>query len=454
MHKDRIIRIAIFVLPAICLLSSFIYPVAVYSDSAFGLFVWRSMLHGAPFNSYATPDPLDPVRDIFTFQSWWSPGQYFVPGLISLTGVSMGRAIWLTVAVASLSGLVGCYYLYNRLGFSPNISRATCLIMILSRSFTLPFHTYNGGEILLFGFIPWAILAALRLRRLAPAAIPALILLFVAGAFLKHSFFITALAILAALVWGALRRGEPWPEVGRLTISSGLIFGIFFALLHFGYLTRGVDPSELQGGGLTLFPAIYGISAPLLNAASFGEVIPRLFMANDHPLVASLSQLWWLYLLLALIAIPVWRAIYLAGSPDFQALMIGFLVVFWVVLTTLNMRSPEIPNEDRYYRPAALVIAPGLTLLLWQQRHRLLRLALAGMLLAGIGYSIVSLGAITWRNRQAPVGRSGLAFHTVTREELQDIHARDDQASPDQIIELPRHDLSLEVLRARVRIVE
>jgi hypothetical protein len=71
------------------------------------------------------------------------------------------------------------------------------------------------------------------------------------------------------------------------------------------------------------------------------------------------------------------------------------------------------------------------------------------ILLLGTGYSLVSYGAITLRNRRAPVGRSGICYLFRTREELDAIHEKDRLARPTDLIELPAYDLSLEVSRAR-----
>ena len=456
MNKNRVIITAILVILAIYLVSSFLYPVSVYSDSAFGLFIWRSMLHGAPFNTVATPNPVDRAVDLFTFQPWWSPGQYLVPGVISLTGLTPGRAIWITVALASIVGLTGCYRLYHRLGFSQNISLISCLILVLTRGFTLPFHTYNGGEILLFGFLPWAMLLGLRVRNLSLPSIPLLVSAFLFGAFLKHSFFITAFAILAAKVLTeAFSLSWPWPSGQRrrlagLVARAGLIFGAFYAILHFGYLARGTDPSELGGGKFSLFPSIYGISAPLLSAASFGEVLPRIFVSGSTPRFESLAELGWLYAILAILAIVTYREICRHGSAEYRTWLVAFVVIFTIALAVLSARTPEIHNEDRHFRPVALLVAPGLTALLLRQRANLLRLSLGLILLLGTGYSLVSYGAITLRNRRAPVGRSGICYHSVTREELDAIHEKDRLARPTDLIELPAYDLSLEVSRARV----
>ena len=456
MNKNRAILVAILVILFIYLVSSFLYPVSVYSDSAFGLFIWRSMLHGAPFNTVATPDPLNRALDVFTFQPWWSPGQYLVPGLISLTGLTTGKAIWLTVALASIAGLAGCYSFYQRLGFSQTISAASCLILVLTRGFTLPFHTYNGGEILLFGFLPWAMLLGLRLKSLSVRAIPLLVIAFLFGAFLKHSFFITAFAILAAIVLTELIRdigpnsGWDWRRMTGLVLRAGAIFTTFYATLHFGYLARGVDPSELKGGSFSLFPTIYGLSAPLLNAASFGEVLPRIFVTGSHPILGSLSALGWLYLLLAILAIITYREIGRTGSSEYRTWLLVFIVTFTVALAVLSARTPEIHNEDRHFRPVALLVAPGLTALLWRHRGLMLRFSLALILVVGIGYSLVSYGVITRRNSRAPVGKSGLAYYSVTQEELDAIHEKDRLARPDDLIEVPGYDLSLEVSRARV----
>ena len=59
------------------------------------------------FNSITAPDPANIANDVVTFLTWWSPGQYLVPGSFIWLGTSYGLALSLTALIATLIGVVG-----------------------------------------------------------------------------------------------------------------------------------------------------------------------------------------------------------------------------------------------------------------------------------------------------------------------------------------------------------
>src|SRR5215207_11268029 len=99
--------IAALAICALLTIVSLIVPPSMYSDSGWGLLAWRSLLQGAPFNVILSPDPDDIARDRADFLTWWSPGQYLVPGVLNLSGMSLGSAISLTVGLSLLVCLLG-----------------------------------------------------------------------------------------------------------------------------------------------------------------------------------------------------------------------------------------------------------------------------------------------------------------------------------------------------------
>src|SRR4051812_30904797 len=56
---------------------------AMYSDSGWGFVGWyANQAVGLPFNVVPSVDPADIARDITFFGTWWTPGQYLIPGLL------------------------------------------------------------------------------------------------------------------------------------------------------------------------------------------------------------------------------------------------------------------------------------------------------------------------------------------------------------------------------------
>ena len=66
------------------------------------------MLEGGAFNYYiAAPDPANIANDVVRFLSWYSPGQYLVPGFFIWLGTNYGLALSLTTLIATVIGVVG-----------------------------------------------------------------------------------------------------------------------------------------------------------------------------------------------------------------------------------------------------------------------------------------------------------------------------------------------------------
>jgi hypothetical protein len=97
----------LLLIPIILFLLSLYIPPTIVSDSAAGFLALRNMLGGGAFNSITTPDPANICNDVVTFLTWWSPGQYLVPGSFILLGTSYGLALSLTTLIATLIGVAG-----------------------------------------------------------------------------------------------------------------------------------------------------------------------------------------------------------------------------------------------------------------------------------------------------------------------------------------------------------
>ena len=76
----RLIFLAIALLVAVYSVGAFVVPPEMYTDPAYGIQVWDSMLRGVPFNTFTRPDYGDIARDTHEFLAYWSPGQYLLPG--------------------------------------------------------------------------------------------------------------------------------------------------------------------------------------------------------------------------------------------------------------------------------------------------------------------------------------------------------------------------------------
>ena len=172
-------------------ISGFWVALVLGEDPGFGLSVWNDMANGGPLNQLAIPSPTDIVQNKELFLTWWSPGQYAVPGVVSqLLDISTGTAsIWVTL-VFSIAGLVGWYFVYRELGFDEFVIGLCLFLMATSRLFTINFLNYTGGELLLFGSQSWTIWYYLKYRSAPLKLFVGLLLLSLVSFFLKSAYTI------------------------------------------------------------------------------------------------------------------------------------------------------------------------------------------------------------------------------------------------------------------------
>jgi hypothetical protein len=224
---------------------SLLVPPFIHWDTAIGFLAWRGTLLGA-VNSIIEPDRSNIARDTVGFLTTYSPGQYLVPGAISLSGVPVGIAMTLTVALALLASLIGWIRVVQ--AFAPRTSLAL-LVTVLIASFhysTRAFTTYHGGEILLQAATPWLILTGCRVPEID--AVPAALL--AAGAV----FF----AFMAKLT-------------GLIVAAAALVAGCMVILAFGRRITRG-----MIGGAFGAVAALAVVYVTFLSAPSSHSIAPLL----------------------------------------------------------------------------------------------------------------------------------------------------------------------------------
>jgi hypothetical protein len=146
------------VLIILFILSLYIPPM-INPDSGIGFLVLRNMLEGGAFNTLTAPDPTNITKDVVTFLTWWSPGQYLVPGSFIWLGADYGLAVSLTGLFATFIGVVG----WIQVGRSFKVSFFVLFLFVMGLStfshVTQHFRVYHGGEVLLFAAAPWSLYA-------------------------------------------------------------------------------------------------------------------------------------------------------------------------------------------------------------------------------------------------------------------------------------------------------
>jgi hypothetical protein len=144
----------------------FIYPPSIFPDASHGFQVMRSMQMGGGFNQLVSPDQDDISKNTSQFLTWWSPGQYLVPYVIkSIFSINTGHATAIAISLCELSGLLGLYLFFKKIGFTPIIAAVSIIFIACQQAFITPYVFYNGGEILLFGFEGWFLYGCIAINK-------------------------------------------------------------------------------------------------------------------------------------------------------------------------------------------------------------------------------------------------------------------------------------------------
>jgi hypothetical protein len=356
-HRQAIDRVlALIAALAICGVLggiSLLVPPFIEDDSAVGFEAWHGTLLGAA-NSVIAPDHANIAQDSVEFQTRWSPGQYLVPGAISLLGLPLGAAMTLTVALALLCCLIGWMFVVR--AFAPNIPLALLVVVLVGcfRYSTFAFRTYRGGEILLQAVTPWLILAANRVPEMSIVRAA----LFAAGAVLVAFMAkLTGLIVVAAALVAASLVSI---AVGR-RISHGILGGALgavmaFVVIYVSFLSRGSTPASELGSSLPLFGSIaFASFVPWVAGISWSDLMTGLFSRDLSSVPVGY---------LAVIVLPALLTMYLVvgfrlGPPREQTLRYFSLVSYGIVAAVfifLFSHGANIYLEERHFRSVGTLL--------------------------------------------------------------------------------------------------
>ena len=389
---------------------AFIVGPAMYPDSAWGFVVLESMARGGPFNHIVEPARDDLARDASAFSALWSPGQYLLPYALQQLGLTLGSALVVVAAVFTVLGLVGWQAVYRAWDFPPLTVAIAIALIAGSRAIALPFGVYNGGELLLFGTVPWFLLLLFRWRSLTIVQSLGIVVAMGIVVFMKLSGAVIAYAALAALVVHDLLP----PSISRLRrpIMATLIAVAFAAGFYFVWLSKGTTAATGAGGSTQLLWAdliprfLQGWAATFSGMLSLGDLARRLFQHPAQPLLGSLDTLHLIASIPAL-ALMAWMCRRLwSGHADYVRFALAAAVFFILAMTLIYSTGGAIHMEERFYRPLALVLLVGVVHAA-ATSGAVLRLPLAAIAAAAVVYGVASYFVRAEQNLQYPMSAQG-----------------------------------------------
>ncbi len=429
----------------------------VDSDASAGMLVWRSMERGAHWNSSYEPDPADIARDRQDFMTWWSPGQYLAVGPLHWLGASWGAAIAAATLLCSLCGLLGYWWLYRGLGFTPATSAWAAGVLAVSWQVTRNYGEFSGGDLPLLAVSPWLVGCIVRLRPLSPLGILPFACIYLVGAMTKLSFCVTAAAALAGLCCAEFAQAPGIRRLVRVGAWAAAMMLAAHILLWLVFLRYGVNPSSVGAHGQPwwyVLPAV--LVLPAGSALGMGSLLWRIFLFPGHALVAgpaSLAPLLWA--LVPVVAAAYWALARRTKLPrDYAPLIAGMAGTYAVVLGSLIVAGAPISLEDRQFFPVGALILPAMVELARSGTAASWRWPARTALLCAGAYGLFAFVVHARQNsRTANVGRAGFTQHIISLGAMSVLHSLDDAdagSASGTLVYVPTPEISFELEHARV----
>ena len=351
-----------------CTTEALLVPPAIGYDAANGFRVWNSMSRGASVNRLRVVSRTNISQDADEFWAVVSPGQYMLPGLLMRAGLSLGRSVWLLTAILIPLSLSSYYYLYRKgFHFTRTISILSCLVILVSRQTLNFFLSYGGHTLLQFAGFPILLLACILCIRRSGMYLFLLPLLFLTGAFLKLSFAVIALSVVAsvALEQLPLMRSKPMSSWIFRPFATLLAFVAFYITLHVFYTSKGWTAAQLHSGGTFLqflFSFLYSTAAVMSGIVSMFWSLSHLGSPLQFVLLPDPIAQHWFPVVIALATVSVGLLVWTylrSNNSSYRALLLGFVTVHVCTFTFLVVKG-SVALEDRHFWPVSTILLPGL----------------------------------------------------------------------------------------------
>jgi hypothetical protein len=333
---------------------SLFIPPFINWDSGWGFVAWRGTLLGAS-NCIVSPDPTNIARDTTAYLTEWSPGQYLIPGAISLIGIPLGIAMTLTAVLSLLASLIGWVMVVE--AFAPQTRSAVLVVVLIGlfRYSTMTFGVYWGGEVLMQAVTPWLILAA---RRVPEMDIVRAALLTAGTVFVAFLAKLSGLIVVtAALVAGSIVALTFDRRITRGMIGGALGALAVVAVVYLGFLSRGPTAASVTNWSLPLRSIAFASLVPWVAGMSWTDLLTTIFLPG--------RSLWYISPTVVGLVLP--PALLMAGlvfiwwprtinEKKLKIFSLWFYAIVTAVFAMLYIHGSTIGLEERYFRPTGTLL--------------------------------------------------------------------------------------------------
>lgn len=453
--NNQIILFIIFYVLILVMAAIFIRQ-SMYSDSGWGFETLKSMLAGSKFNYLSAVDPHNIAKNKESFSSTWTPGQYiFSFSLIKYLHLNLGETLFVIVSIINIIGLFGFYHLFINLTFSKRLALISVLVIALQRYFSLPFSIYNGGDAVIFGFLPWFILAMIKLNLKSFSVFFAIVTIGLIGFFIKASSLITLFSLCFYLFLKALDNSNN--DLKKAFAPTAVIaFALIttLAICYFTFLNNGIYSEQRFEFQLNLSNTFYIFSSILNTALSLDDVFNKLFLfpGNTFSLstIVTSTMVW--NICLTVLSLLVVKEVYnLKEYKNLRLLSLSFFLVYVVVFLMLwNKKEITSSLEMRHLRPLGLVFIPVIILLIKQNKNKIFTFITCSIVMISIIY-----GPISFLQRELNIyktnalGVQGFRHGIIDQQTLNYLHKIDEVSNQGTIIYVPSPEIGLEINNAR-----
>ncbi len=452
---ERLLWMAIIAALAIACVSCLLVSVSTFPDSGWGFLSWKNTLHGGGFNLLPEPDPDNLAKDTYTFLTWWSPGQYLVPGgSASFIGQKIGWGMVFTSIIFTLSGVVGCYFLFGKLQFNRLTTLLSILVLCCQVQTLLPFLVYNGGEVLIFGVAPWFWYCCIDFKPKISRLLLLVVLSWI-GFVAKSSFLLVTFCGFLFIFLGWIRKRNTFKELATKTIALFIAGLLVIVPIYFLFLQKGNNPSSAaEGFGFSWLNLFYPAAIPLLTAFSADEVFNTFvhpYYINSLPTTDAIF-----YGLGFLLIIFVLSRIYFnrIGSVAYRWLLFTAYLFFTGFFVLQYCRHAAISMEGRHFRILGLLFLPGAVQLILQVKIISLKKAwqLAVLVLCLFGWTNFYF-RVKARSKQTPSAITHVVQDLVDAETLAKIHQLDAQFPQQALFVLISPEIAMEIDQNRTLVL-
>lgn len=376
--KEKILVICIITLCLLYLFIGLIYKPIICSDAINGMISLHNYINGAEWNKTLSLSA-DGTHISSHELTWWAPGQYQIPFMISkLCSINIGLSL-VVLMFASISG--GCFFYYKIFTLSSLGNKTilcALLILLLQRFINIYFIQYNSSDLILFFYTPFYIYTYYHFTKTYQQKlffkVCLLTLLNIAGLFIKNSFILFELAVNIFLIAEPFLKDKAYGKTGHATKRPADLFKESLILLpfiianllnYYFFLRLGSNPAQGNGLAITVSTILNGAFLPIVEIMFASLSISGIYgifyqrIALSQPIVDILIMS--LLLFTGYIIYKQKNGIVKLFRKDiiFRIAIISAViyVIFWVAFT---IKQSAVSNEDRLFLPVTILIFPYL----------------------------------------------------------------------------------------------